>query len=164
MKRLLRIFMSVLLISSLSVNVLAAENTPEIDYSMAMSDSEIMEETSELDLPSLRTLYILGVLTTITEKDDGRILMGVQVYCTEIMQEITTVFYLQQEISGGWVNVASYTVTSEDVDHHVRAAYVINAPSGNYRVKTVNRVRDYNGFAESVTGFSPNMRYYNANL
>ena len=164
MKQIFKVLISVFLISMLSVTAFAEENTEIIGNGLVMMEAEIAEDVGEQHLPCPYTLYILGVATTITEKDDGRILMGVQVYCTETMQEITTVYYLQQAISGSWVNVGSYTVTSEDVTHHVKAVYVSNAPSGNYRVKTVNRVRDYNGFAESVTGFSPDMIYVNPDL
>lgn len=140
---------------------------------VSAEDGIQMMETVEIDVekyfedsnfPSPYALYIMGVNTTITKKDDGNMVMGVQVYCTETMQEIMTIFYLQQEISGNWVTVASATVTSEDEYHHVKAMSVRNAPSGNYRVKTVNRVRDYNGYAESYTGYSPEMVYYNPNL
>ena len=164
MKRILSILLVCIFVFSSDVLVQANQEFQDSEYIVEEVTDDEIEPVDRENLPCPYTLYIMGVHTTIRDKEDGKIYMGVQVYCTETMQEIKTIFYLQQQTSSGWSNVATGTITSEDVNHHVKVMSVLYAPSGNYRVKTVNQVKSYNGYTESITGFSPEMYYYNPNL
>lgn len=163
MKNVFGILLCLIMLFFCGMNVYAEDTTGMEELIMEESENAEMLVESE-NLPCPYTLYIMAVHTTITKDEEEKIIMGVQVYCTVTMQEISTEFYLQQETSKGWVTIGGITVTSEDVGHHVKVVTVSHAPSGNYRVKTVNKVRDYNGFAESETGLSPEMYYYNPDL
>lgn len=111
------------------------------------------------DLPCPYTLYLLGVATHIMDKGDGKIHMGVEVYCTEDMAKITTTYYLQQLVSDKWVTVCSATRSVEDTDHMIKFLVVSYPPSGTYRVKTLNAIEAYSGYTESTDGYSPQMNF-----
>ncbi len=153
MKKLVCIFLVITIIFSETILVYAGVNN---DYGFVLEEvsPESIGFESERELVNPYTLYIMGATTHITDKGDGKIHMGVEVYCTYRMKKITTTFYLQQLISNQWVEVCSATGSVNDSDFMIKFISVSYPPSGSYRVRTINMVEDYNGYAEAVEGYS----------
>ena len=148
-------FVSILLVTIMmflsTIFVYASETS---EYILEEVPYGNFENESKEELPCPYTLYIMGVTTHITDKGDGKIYMGVEVYCTHIMKKITTNFYLQQLINNKWVDVARHTCVGDDTDYMIAFVSVAQPPSGTYRVQTMTMVEDYNGFAEATEGVS----------
>lgn len=116
--------------------------------------TEGTQDSVQEDLPCPYTRYIMGATTHIIDKGDGKLYMGVEVYCTEVMKQIVTNFYLQQWIDGRWVEVCSHTSSRNDSDFMIAFVSVSYPPSGTYRVRTMTMVVDYYEFAEATEGNS----------
>lgn len=132
----------------------AEDGSEDSGYVLEVVSPESLGIQLGQDLPNPYTLYIMNVHTHITDKGDGKIHMGVEVYCTHTMKEITTTFYLQQLISNKWVDVCEVTSTADDSSFMIKFISVSYPPSGSYRVRTITMVEDYNGYVEAAVGNS----------
>ena len=154
MKRVICIFFLVLTFCSATVYASEVNGYVVEEVPYDLENIEVNE-----DLPCPYTLYIMGATTHITDKGDGKIHMGVEVYCTHTMKKITTTFYLQQLFSGIWRDVCEVEGYVDDSSFMIKFISVSYPPSGTYRVRTLNMVEDYNGYAEVVEGYSGDIHF-----
>ncbi len=159
MRKLMCIFLIITMVLSEGVLVNAEVNNGNLGLVLEEVSPESIGFQSERELLSPYTLYIMGTATHIEDQKDGKIYMGVEVYCTDTMKKITTRFYLQQLIDDQWIDVAQHTSSADDTDYMIAFVSVAHPPSGVYRVETISMVEDYNGYVESETGNSPSMKF-----
>lgn len=151
MKRKLCLYLVCMLMFSNVLYVKAENNSGFVLETVSPEEAGVQIEQ---DLISPYTRYIMNAITHITDKGDGKIYMGVEVYCTQTMKKIITNFYLQQLIDGKWVDVCETTGSVEDSSYMIKFISVSYPPSGTYRVYTVNYAEDYYGYAEATDGCS----------
>lgn len=155
MKKYFCLLLSIMLLA-LSIPVYAEENSEE-SYPMTFE-----EEGSEIDNlfenqePQIvpRSKYISTVQTIAKYLGSNKVAIRVDAYCNSVVSSITTAFYLQKHTSSGWVNVSSGTTSVYNSNKLSKTGTVTGVPSGTYRAKSITRVMDSYGYAETLTGYS----------
>lgn len=133
--------------------VYAEENSTEEWYEMVEEEFEFEEENVGIISPY--TLYIVDVQTSLAKLSSSKLGLRADVYCASKVQSITVTFYLQKKSGSTWVNVASGTPSSAtNVSSTAKQVTVSGVSSGTYRAKSITRVIDQYGYAETVTGYS----------
>ena len=155
MKKYFGILLSIILLT-LSVPVYAEENS-ETSYPMIFEEegSEIdslFEDVEENVMP--RSQYISTVLTSAKYLGSNKVAIHVDAYCNSVVKSITSAFYLQKYTSSGWVNVSSGTISVSNSNKLSKTGTVSGVPSGTYRAKSITRVMDNYGYAETLTSYS----------
>lgn len=133
--------------------VYAEENSSTEWYEMVEEEFEPVGEGIGNITPY--TQYIIDVQTTIAKISSSKVGLRADVYCASTVQSITVTFYLQKKSGSTWVNVSSGTSSaSTNVSSAAKQATVSGVSSGTYRAKSVVRVCDAYGYAETLTGYS----------
>ena len=133
--------------------VYAEENSTEEWYEMIEEEFELEEEN--IGDISPYTVYIVDVQTSLAKLSSSKLGLRADVYCDSTVQSIVVTFYLQKYNGSSWVNVSSGTASAAtNVSSTAKQATVSGLSSGTYRAKTVTRVTDKYGYAETVTGYS----------
>lgn len=99
-------------------------------------------------------LYLNNVITFISNPQDNDLRLRAEVYCSETMAEITTIFYLQKKYSSGWKNVSKGTATKTNSHYMYKNMYVYDVTPGEYRCATNTMVTDYTGYPETLDAYS----------
>ena len=133
-----------------------AENNNDVEewYEMVEEEIEVIQDnTNNMVMPY--TLYIVNVQTSLAKLSSSKLGLRADVYCASKVQSITVTFYLQKKSGSTWVNVASGTPSSAtNVSSTAKQVTVSGVSSGTYRAKSITRVIDQYGYAETVTGYS----------
>ena len=73
---------------------------------------------------------------------------------SETVKSIKVTYILQKWNGSKWVNVASKTATAYDASSAHKSYTISGLGSGKYRCKASSTVTGYNGYAESLSGYS----------
>ena len=111
-------------------------------------DTLILEEDLEVT-PYSR--YILGASALLREPSEGVLWMRSEVYCTEVMSKITTVFTLQKKVGSSWVNVGQGTVSVSNDNSMYKSMEATGASSGTYRCVANTQVISKTGYSETIS-------------
>ena len=144
------------MLMTLSIPVYAEENIEE-NYPMIfeVEGSEIdnlFEDEEPQVMP--RSQYISTVVTTAKYLGSNKVAIHVDAYCNSVVKSITSIFYLQKYTGSGWVNVSSGTISVSNSNKLSKTGTVSGVPSGTYRAKSVTRVMDIYGYAETLNSYS----------
>lgn len=152
-KRYVAIIMVCVMFILQAFPVYAEENSTDEWYEMVEENFEPTEDFAEGIMPY--TLYIMDVQTSLAKLSSSKLGLRADVYCTTTVQSITVTFYLQKYNGSTWVNVSSGTPSpATNVSSTAKQATVSGLSSGTYRAKSITRVVDKYGYAETVTGYS----------
>lgn len=100
------------------------------------------------------TRYILGATAILRKPSNGVLWMRSEVYCTETMSKITTVFTLQKKVGSSWVNVGQGTVSSSNDNSMYKSMEATGVSSGTYRCIADTRVVSKTGYSETISVIS----------
>lgn len=134
----------------------AEENSTEEWYELVEEEFETPEEISPGIMPY--TQYIMDVMTSLKKISSNKLGMRADVYCISKVQSITITFYLQKKSGSTWVNVASASASASNVSSTAKQMTCTGVSSGTYRAKTITRVVDKYGYAETLTGYSGSIK------
>lgn len=118
------------------------------------------EESVELDLGieskndleiSPYTRYIVGASVIIRRPSEDEIWMRSEVYCSEVMSKITTVFTLQKKVGNSWVNVGEGSVSSSNDNSMYKSMEATGVSAGTYRCIADTKVVSKTGYTETVS-------------
>lgn len=113
------------------------------------SETEMtLEEDFEV-MPNSR--YILGAKVIVKRPSSDVIMMRSEVYCTETMKTISTVFTLQKKVGNSWVNVGQGTVSTSNSNSMYKSMEATGVSAGTYRCVADTRVTSKTGYSESVS-------------
>lgn len=124
------------------------------DLQEVIDDSEV-EWTSDENtsiVPYAR--YILGAKVILRQPSSDVIMMRSEVYCTETMRSIKTVFTLQKKVGNSWINVGQGTVSTSNDNSMYKSMQATGVSSGTYRCIADTQVVSRTGYAESVSVIS----------
>lgn len=144
------IIMMIVLLLGQTLNVWGAE-TEWYDLQEITDNSEIemiFEEESSIT-PYSR--YILGAKVIVKRPSSDVIMMRSEVYCTETMKTISTVFTLQKKVGNRWVNVGQGTVSTSNSNSMYKSMEATGVSAGTYRCVADTRITSKSGYTESVS-------------
>ena len=155
MKKLISIMLTLALLITMSVPVHAEECTEWYQMVFEEEGSEI-DQLFDSETPQImpRSKYIMGVQTTAKYLGSNQVAIRVDAYCNSTMKSITSIFYLQKYVNGTWYNVSSGTISVSSSNKLSKTGTLSQVASGTYRAKSVTKVTDYNGYSESINGYS----------
>lgn len=145
MKRVIAFILGCILMLSQGISVFA-ENTEDFSkFEMIETDQSFTNGSENQVSPNL--LYIAKVSSNQ---------VGIQgdVVCSTKVKSIKLTCTLQKKSGTKWVDAASKTTTTYDVDGTHKSYIISKVSSGTYRCKASALVTDYNGYSESLTGYS----------
>lgn len=151
-KKCIVIVMTVMLCLMQVMPIYAEESNSTEWYEMIEEEFEFTENNDTGVVPY--TLYIMDVMTSLAKLGSNKLGLRADVYCASTVQSISIKFYLQKKSGSSWINVSSGTVSASNVSYTAKSMTVSGVTSGTYRAKTVTRVVDKYGYAETVTGYS----------
>lgn len=93
--------------------------------------------------------YILGTSVSLKRPSSGVIWMRSEVYCTETMSKITTVFTLQKKVGSSWVDVGQGTVSVSNSNSMYKTMEATGVSSGTYRCIANTQVVSKSGYVET---------------
>ena len=100
------------------------------------------------------TLYIADIYTSIVKVSSTQVSIQAQTICSETVKSIKVTYILQKWNGSKWVNVASKTAIAYDASSAHKSYTISGLGSGKYRCKASSTVTGYNGYAESLSGYS----------
>lgn len=100
------------------------------------------------------TRYILGASATLIKPSSGVLKMRSEVFCTETMSKITTVFTVQKKVGSSWVDVGQGTVSTTNDNSMYKTMQATGVTSGTYRCIADTQVISKTGYAETVSVIS----------
>ncbi len=116
------------------------------------------QEIREKDLGNMEIVpyarYIMGTSATIKRPSSNVIWMRCEVYCTETMSKITTVFTLQKKVGNSWVDVGQGTVSETNTNSMYKTMEATGVSSGTYRCVTNTQVISKTGYSETSSAIS----------
>lgn len=140
MRKYIAIFISMLLLFSQATMIFADDNMENESYEMV----EI----------SPCTLYLADVITSIVKVSSSQVSIRAQAICSEKVQSITVIYTLQKWNGSKWADVASRTATAYDAYSAHKTYSITGLGSGSYRCKASAKATGYNGYSETLTGYS----------
>lgn len=117
-----------------------AEDDLEV-YTVFENDAEITPYTR----------YIVGASVIIRRPSQDEIWMRSEVYCSEVMSKITTVFTLQKKVGNSWVNVGEGSVSSSNDNSMYKSMEATGVSAGTYRCIADTKVVSKSGYSETVS-------------
>lgn len=149
-KLLFPIIMMIILLMGQTLNVWAAETEwYDLQEITENSDAEKISEEELSITPYSR--YIMGAKVIVKRPSSDVIMMRSEVYCTETMKTITTVFTLQKKVGNSWVNVGQGTVSTSNSNSMYKSMEATGVSAGTYRCVADTRVTSKSGYTESVS-------------
>lgn len=160
MKKYISILLAFVLTFALGMTVYADEEIGEEWYEMQFEEDGLTLEniTKPEDTVSPQSLYIMGAHTTIQYRGSGKVGILGNVYCSQTVQSITSIFYLQKLSGGSWKSVSSAATSASNANSLSKTATVSNLSSGTYRSKIVSKV-SHNGHSETITVYSGSITF-----
>lgn len=152
MRKIMGMLMTALMVMTVALPVQAEEIQQTEHFEMV---EEVVEDSIQDEvLVQPYTKYLGNVHTTIKKASATQILLRADVYCSETVSKIETIFYLQKNYSGTWKTVSTGSASTTNASSMSKGMSVSGVSSGTYRAKTVTRVTDKYGYSESLTGYS----------
>mgnify|MGYP000381135987 CR=1 FL=1 len=116
MKKYIAMLLSCILIMSQGTIIFAGENDDtEVQYEMVEISDENMPIGEGMDVVPL-TLYLSNVYTSIVKLSSTKVSIRAQAVCAQTVKSIKVTYILQKWNGSKWVDVASTTSTSYDVE------------------------------------------------
>ena len=154
MRKYIAIFISMLLLFSQATMIFAADIMENESYEMVeISDVEMPSGTGISGI-SPCTLYLADVITSIVKVSSSQVSIRAQAICSEKVQSITVIYTLQKWNGSKWADVASRTATAYDAYSAHKTYSITGLGSGSYRCKASAKATGYNGYSETLTGYS----------
>jgi len=160
MKKYIAMLLSCILIMSQGTIIFAGENDDtEVQYEMVEISDENMPIGEGMDVVPL-TLYLSNVYTSIVKLSSTKVSIRAQAVCAQTVKSIKVTYILQKWNGSKWVDVASTTSTktkglSYKTKIYTHKSYSISGlSSGKYRCKANAQATGYNGYSESLVGYS----------
>ena len=154
MKKYFALLLSCIILLSQGMVTFAEENDLNENYKWVdVTETEWIENNNDIEIsPCL--LYIANVITSIVKVDSSTVSIQAETVCVEKMKSITVTYTLQKWNGSKWVDVASTTSTSYDVSNTHKSYSISGLSSGKYRCKANAQATGYNGYSESLVGYS----------
>lgn len=130
-----------------------AEETEEEWFGMIEGEEEVVPQ----EIVNPYNLYLNNVITFISNPQDNDLRLRAEVYCSETMAEITTIFYLQKKYSSGWKTVSKGTASKTNSHYMYKNMYVYDVTPGEYRCATNTMITDSIGYSEFMDSCSPSI-------
>lgn len=127
----------------------------ELQEDTIQEEIQIKEETTEI---SPYTLYIAGATVTLLKKSDSKVSMRSEVFCSETMKKIETVFELQKKSGNSWITVGTGTVSESNSTSLYKSMSASGVSSGTYRCIASSKATSYSGYAETVSVVSGSVK------
>ncbi|MDY2596391.1 MAG: hypothetical protein SOW34_16280, partial [Oliverpabstia sp.] len=121
-------------------------------YELVEEDFEVVTEPEQQITPY--SLYLMNVLTSIVKVNSSKVGMRAEVLCAAVMSKITITFKLQKLSGTSWNTVGSTTVYAYNTSSTVKSITASNLSSGTYRTKAAVLITTYDGYTETLTGYS----------
>ena len=154
MKKYIAMLLSCILIMSQGTIIFAGDNDDtEVQYEMVEISDENMPIGEGMDVVPL-TLYLSNVYTSIVKLSSTKVSIRAQAVCAQTVKSIKVTYILQKWNGSKWVDVASATSTSYDVSNTHKSYSISGLSSGKYRCKANAQATGYNGYSESLVGYS----------
>ena len=154
MKKYIAMLLSCILILSQGTLIFAEENNvSEEKYEMIEINDQSVPIGDGIGVVPL-TLYLANVYTYIVKVSSTQVSIRAQAVCAETVKSIKVTYILQKWNGSKWRDVASATSTSYDVSETHKSYSIPNLSSGKYRCKATALATGYNGYSESLTGYS----------
>lgn len=151
MKKYIAFILSCMLLVFQCSFVFAEE--PEQYEMVEMENDDIFGLTSRSEVsPAL--LYIANVYTSIVAISSNQVGIRAETVCSEKVKTITVTYILQKWNGSKWVGIASKTASAYGVAQTSKSYTITGVSSGRYRTKATASVTGYNGYTESLTGYS----------
>ena len=155
MKKFLVILLSGILMLSQGITIFAAENTASaVQYEMVETNDWVPEEISGDVAVAPYTLYIADIITSIVKVSATQVSIRAQTVCSQKVKSIRVTYILQKWNGSKWVDVASQTATEYDTATAHKSYTISGLGSGSYRCKASSMATGYNGYSESLAGYS----------
>ena len=152
MRKYLAILLSCIMLVGQSVPIFA-ENMPQNEtYEMVETD-EIFSGWIESEI-SPSTLHISDIITSIVKLGSNKVGIRAETVCIDTVKSITVTYTLQKYVNNKWTNVDSKKATAYDTYGTTKSYTISGLGSGSYRAKASALVTDYNGYSETLTGYS----------
>ena len=154
MKKVKAIFSIILIVVLFSSQTLCVWGEEKEWYILQEIEDDSLESGTELtnDLEvTPYTRYIVGASVTIKRPSSGEIWMRTEVYCSEVMSKITTVFTLQKKVGNRWINVGEGSVSSSNDNSMYKSMEATGVSSGTYRCIADTSVVSKTGYTETVS-------------
>ena len=153
MKKSIAVLVSAILMLFQGVSVFAEENSNVTEnYEMVEVNEDFSEGSSTEVSPNM--LYVADVLTYITKMSSTQVGIQAEVVCSTKVQSIKVTYGLQKYVNNKWQTVASKTVTTYDATGAHKSYTISSLGTGRYRTSADVMVTGYNGYSETVTGYS----------
>ena len=115
--------------------------------------SDISSDFEEAEITPY-TRYIVGASVYITHPSSDKIWMRTEVFCSQTMKKITTVFTLQKKIGSSWTNVGYSTVSVSNDNSMYKSMEATGVSSGTYRCIADTQVTSSSGYTETISAVS----------
>lgn len=154
MRKVKTIFSIILLVALFSSQTLCVWGKEQEWYILQEVEDDNLENetalTNEMEVTPY-TRYIVGASVTIKRPSSDEIWMRSEVYCSEVMSKITTVFTLQKKVGNSWINVGEGSVSSSNDNSMYKSMEATGVSSGKYRCIADTKVVSKTGYTETVS-------------
>ena len=151
MKKYIALILSCMLLFA-QCSLVSASETEQYEM-VEMNNDDIFTTSSQEEVaPCL--LYIENIYTSIIKISSNQVGIRAETVCSETVKSITVTYTLQKWNGSQWVRVASKTASASNVAQTVKSYTITGVSSGKYRTKATASVTGYNGYTESLTGYS----------
>lgn len=149
-----RIIVPIIMAILLLGQTLSAWGAEWYNLQEVVDDSEIEVISEEEFSVTPYSRYVLGAKVILKRPSTDVIMMRSEVYCTETMKKISTVFTLQKKVGNSWVNVGQGTVSTSNDNSMYKSMQATGVSSGTYRCIADTQVVSKTGYTESVSVIS----------
>lgn len=154
MKKYIAIILNCVLLLSQGTMIFAAEdNNIDIQYEMTEIEDDSMPIGNGFDVAPV-TLYLANVYTSIVKINSSQVSIRAQAVCAQTVKSIKVVYVLQKWNGSKWIDAASATATAYDVSSTHKSYSITGLSTGTYRCKASAQATGYNGYSETLTGYS----------
>lgn len=154
MKKCIAILLSCVLLLSQGTLIFAAESDgTDMQYVMTEIDDEDMPVGEGLGITPF-TLYLANVYTSIVKVNSSQVSIRAQAVCAQTVKSIKVTYILQKWNGSKWIDAASATATAYDVSSTHKSYSITGLSKGQYRCKASAQATGYNGYSETLTGYS----------
>ena len=99
-------------------------------------------------------MFIANIYTSVLIISSNQVGIRAETVCSENVKSITVTYVLQKWNGSKWVDVASKTASAYNTAQAVKSYTITGVSSGRYRTKASALVTGYNGYSETLTGYS----------
>jgi len=134
-----------------AINVFANDDLEQ--YEMVECELETVPMQNESDVAPV-TVYLANIYTSIVKVSSSQVSIRADAVCGEKVKKLTVIYILQKWNGSKWVGIASKTASAYGVAQTSKSYTITGVSSGRYRTKATASVTGYNGYTESLTGYS----------